>query len=47
MTNTLMGMSPPPEPAGARDDAEDRTLSPAELAPIEDLVHRAGVRGSR
>ena len=40
MTDTLMGVSPPPEPAGA-GDAEDRELSPAELAAVEDLVRQA------
>src|SRR3954451_17023160 len=45
MTDTLMGVSPPPEPAGAGDDAEDRSPSPAELAAVEDLVHRARTAG--
>ena len=40
MTDTLVGVSPPPDPAGA-GDAEDRELSPAELAAVEDLVRRA------
>lgn len=44
MTDTLMGVSPPPEPARA-GDAEDRSLSPAELAAVEDLVHRARTAG--
>ena len=44
MTDTLMGVSPPPEPAGA-GDAEDRELSPAELAAVEDLVRRARQAG--
>ncbi len=34
MTDTLMGVSPPPEPAGTGDDAGDQSLSPAELAAI-------------
>ena len=39
MTDTLVGVSPPdPAPAG---DAEDRDLSPAELAAVEDLVRQA------
>jgi putative transposase len=45
MSDTLMGVSPPPEPAGAGDDAEDRPLSPEELAAVEDLVHRARQAG--
>lgn len=45
MTDTLMGVSPPPEPARAGDDVEDRSLSPAELAAVEDLVHRARTAG--
>ena len=45
MTDTLMGVSPPPEPAVAGDDAEDRSLSPAELAAVEDLVRRARTAG--
>jgi putative transposase len=40
MTATLVGVSPPPEPAGA-GDAEDRELSPVELAAVEDLFRRA------
>ena len=44
MTDTLMGVSPPSEPAGA-GDAEDRELSAAELAAVEDLVHRARQAG--
>src|SRR3954453_4357056 len=44
MTDTLMGVSPPPERAGA-GDAEDRELSPAELAAVEDLVRRARQAG--
>ena len=36
MTDTLVGASPPPEPAGARGD-HDRELSPGELAAVEDL----------
>ena len=43
MTDTLMGVSPP-EPAGA-GDAEDRELSPAELAAMKDLVQRARTAG--
>ncbi len=44
MTDTLMGVSPPPEPAPA-GDAEDRVLSPAELAAVEDLVRQARQAG--
>lgn len=44
MTDTLMGVSPPPEPAGA-GDAEDRTLSPAQLVAVEYLVYRARQAG--
>ena len=44
MTDTLVGVSPPPDPAGA-GDAEDRELSPAELAAVEDLVRRARQAG--
>src|SRR3954449_6925190 len=43
MTDTLVGMSPP-EPAGA-GDAEERELSPAELAAVEDLVCQARQSG--
>src|SRR3954452_19956188 len=43
MTDTLVGMSPP-EPAGA-GDAEERELSPAELAAVEDLVRQARQSG--
>ncbi|MGI3780956.1 MAG: transposase, partial [Janthinobacterium lividum] len=39
-----MGVSPPPEPAGA-GDAEDRELNPAELAAVKDLVQRARSAG--
>src|SRR4051794_38719455 len=45
MTDTLMGVSPPPEPAVAGDDAEDRELSPAGLAAVEDLVRQARQAG--
>jgi transposase-like protein len=44
MTDTLMGVSPPTEPAGA-GDAEDRELSPAELAAVQDLVRQARQAG--
>ena len=45
MTDTLMGVSPPPpEPAGA-GDAEDRPLSPAELDAVQDLVRQARTAG--
>jgi len=44
MTDTLVGVSPPPEPAEAAD-AEDRELSPAELAAVEDLVRQARQAG--
>src|SRR3954453_41144 len=44
MTDTLMGVSPPPEPTPA-GDAEDRELSPAELAAVEDLVRQARQAG--
>src|SRR3954454_18752273 len=44
MTDTLMDVSPPPEPAPA-GDAEDRELNPAELAAVEDLVRRARQAG--
>jgi putative transposase len=44
MTDTLVGVSPLPEPAGA-GDAEVRELSPAELAAVEDLVRRARQAG--
>jgi putative transposase len=44
MTDTLVGVSPPSEPAGA-GDAEDRELSPAELAAVQDLVRRARTAG--
>ncbi len=44
MTDTLMGVSPPPEPAPA-GDAEDRELSRAELAAVEDLVRQARQAG--
>jgi len=44
MTDTLMGVSPPPEPAGA-GDAEDRPLNPAELDAVEDLVRQARTAG--
>jgi hypothetical protein len=37
MTDALMGVSPPPEPAAA-GDPEERELSPSELAAVEDLV---------
>ena len=45
MTDTLVGVSSPPEPAGAGDDAEDRPLSPAGLAAVEDLVRQARQAG--
>ena len=45
MTDTLMGVSPPPDPAQA-GDAEDRELSPADLAAAEDLVRRARQAGT-
>ena len=45
MSDTLMGVSPPPEPAGAGDDAEDRPLSPAELDAVQDLVRKARTAG--
>ena len=45
MTDTLVGLSPPPDPAQA-GDAEDRELSPAELAAAEDLVRRARQAGT-
>ena len=44
MTDTLVGVSPPSEPAQA-GDAEDRELSPAELAAVEDLVRQARQEG--
>jgi putative transposase len=44
MTDTLMGVSPPPEPAPA-GEAEDPPLSPAELAAVEDLVRQARQAG--
>ena len=44
MTDTLVGVSSPPDPAQA-GDAEDRELSPAELAAVEDLVRRARQAG--
>ncbi len=44
MTDTLVGVSPPPPPAPA-GDAEDRELSPAELAAVEDLVRQARQAG--
>src|SRR3954447_15723640 len=44
MTDTLMGVSPP-EPAVAGDDAEDRSLSPVELAAVKDLVLLARTAG--
>ena len=44
MTDTLMGVSSPPEPAAA-GDAEDRELSPAELAAVQDLVRQARTAG--
>src|SRR3954449_5086079 len=44
MTDTLMDVSPPPEPAPA-GDAEDRQLSPAELAAVDDLVRQARQAG--
>src|ERR1700712_3731439 len=44
MTDTLVGVSPSPQPAGA-GDAEDRELSPAEVAAVEDLVRRARQAG--
>ena len=46
MTDTLMGVSPPADlaPAG---DAEDRELSPAELAAVEDWSARPRQAGSR
>ena len=44
MTDTLVGVSPPPDPVSA-GDAEDRELSPAELAAVEDLVRQARQAG--
>src|SRR5919202_4140718 len=44
MTDTLMGVSPPPEPASA-GDAEERELSPTELAAVQDLVRQARQAG--
>ncbi len=44
MTDTLVGVNPPPEPAQA-GDAEDRELSLAELAAVEDLVRQARQAG--
>ncbi|NNG19607.1 IS256 family transposase, partial [Naumannella sp. ID2617S] len=53
MTDTLVGMSPPsPAAAGDAEDrasgvgrAEDRDLSPAELAAVQDLVRQARAAG--
>src|SRR3954451_6528976 len=44
MTDTLMGVSPTPEPAQP-GDAEDRELSPGELAAVADLVRQARQAG--
>ena len=44
MTDTLVGVSSPPDPAGA-GYAEDRELGPAELAAVEELVRRARQAG--
>ena len=44
MTETLVGVSLPPEPAAA-GDAEDRALSPAELDAVQDLVRQARTAG--
>ena len=43
MTDTLVGVSPP-DPAEA-GNADERELSPAELAAVEDLVRRARQAG--
>lgn len=44
MSDTLVGVSPPSEPAAA-GDAQDRELSPAELAAVQDLVRQARAQG--
>lgn len=46
MSETLMGVSPPSEPAGA-GDAQDRELSPSELAAVRHTVSSSSAQPRR